>query len=282
MLSSRDYRSLCADSGICMVAEMDTDYNVRTEQIAKANPTTDVYSIAKVFTATAIGMCVDRGLLSVEDAFLDVMELPLPEGADEKWKKVTIHMLLRHRFGIATRGFLDIDANDVSTYPTKDYLAMVLAQPLPEAQNGERVYTDAAYYLLSRVVEKVTGQTLFDFLRPTLMGTMDFAEYAWSACPFGHTIGASGLFVRCADVVKLGVLYLNGGVWKGTRVVSKTWCDTVLAQEYDMYDNKNGWHHKGGMFGQMLAIHPESGLAVAWTGHGQGKKLEQILCADEN
>ncbi len=277
MLSNRDYSVQCKDSGIHVVAEMDTAYQTRKQRLANTNPTADVYSIAKLFTVTAIGMCVDRGLLTTEARFLDVMELPLPDGADERWKQVTIHMLLKHQWGCTASGLLDIDAQDASQYPTTDYLSLILTEPLNGAQGKERCYTDAAYYLLSRVVEKVSGKTLFDFLRPALMHTMQFREYAWSACPNGHTMGATGLFLWCEDVAKLGVLYLNGGVWNGTRLLSEDWCRTVLEREYEFADRGNGWYQKGGMYGQGLAISVSDGLAVAWQGHGFSGKLFDIV-----
>ncbi len=265
MLSNRNYRELTKDTGIYVVCEMDTEYHCRTERLIAANPTGDTYSVSKLFTVTAIGICADRGLLTPEDRFLDVMELELPEGCDEKWRQVTLDMLMRHRFGLA-RGLLDIDVERASLFPGDDYLSLVLATPLPGELGGERCYSDAAYYLLSLAVEKVSGMTLFDFLRDPLMRVMRFDEYAWSACPKGHTMGATGLYLRCEDVVKLGVLYLNEGRWQGETVVSANWCRTVLERGYELRPLTGGWYAKGGMYGQIIAIHPEQRLAVAWMG----------------
>ncbi len=277
MLSNKNYQALCADNGVYTVCEMDTDYNTRQEIILPSKPTGDVYSVAKLFTVTAIGLCVDRGLLSPEDKFLDVMGMTLPQGCDEKWKSVTLHMLLKHRFGTDKSGLLDIDAENASLYPTKDYLSLLLSTPLPLEPGVDYRYTDAAFYLLSLAVEKVTGQTLFDFLRPHLMDTMGFGEYAWSACPKGHTMGATGLFIRCEDMVKLGVLYLNGGTWKGTRIFSESWCRTVFEREYELAVIGQGWHGKGGMCEQMLAINPEKGLAIAWMGYSDRINRASLL-----
>ncbi len=277
MLTNRDYKEAAGDTGIYRVCEMDTQYHLRETELIPANPTGDVYSVAKLFTVTAFGICVDRGLLSPDDRFLDVMGMELVQDADPKWGEVTLHMLLKHQWGIGTHGLLDIDAQDASLYPSRDYLSLVLKEPLPLVLGEERCYTDAAYYLLSRAIERVSGVTVFELLRRPLMEIMDFGEYAWSSCPWGHTMGATGLFLRCRDMVKIGVLYLNGGLWKGERILSRDWCRTVLERGYELTQREDGWYCKGGMHGQIIAIHPQKQLSVAWMGFSHGVDLRGIL-----
>ncbi len=269
MLSNRDYAALGAGRNVYVFSEMDTEYNTRTVQVIPANPTNNTYSVAKAFTVAAIGMCVDRGLVRVEDRFLDIMGMELPEGCDEKWRDVTVHMLLKHQIGLG-HGILDIDCENASEYTTDDYLSIVLKQPLPGKQGVDSCYSDGAFYMLSLVVEKVTGQRLVDFMRHPLMDVMRFGELAWSCCPKGHSMGATGLYIRCNDMVKLGVLYLNHGVWKGERILSEEWCNTVLERGYEFHEAQSapGWYCKGGMCGQMLALNPSEGFAVGWMGHG--------------
>ncbi len=276
MLTNKDYFHLGA-KGVYVVCEMDTEYNHRTKRLVSANPTGDSYSVAKVFTVTAIGMCVDRGLLKTTDRILEVLDIALPHGCDEKWREVTIHTLLKHCWGLGKSGLLDIDADNASLYPSEDYLSMVLETPLPKEQEADFCYSDAAYYLLSLAVEKVSGQTLFAFLREPLMGVMRFGEYAWSCCPKGHTMGATGLFLRCEDMVKPGVLYLNGGLWQGKRIISEEWCRTVLEQGYELSPLNGGWFCKVGMYGQMLAINPEKQLSIACMGHSRRFSPTDIL-----
>lgn len=276
-LTQNDYITRAAGTGIYTVTEMDTECNMRQVRLAAANPTNDVYSVAKIFTVTAFGICRDRGLIDTSDRFLDIMGIPLPEGSDPRWRDVTMHMLMKHTAGFS-RGLLDIDVDNASLYPTTDYLSMVLAEPLPYEQGVQRQYTDAAFYLVSRAIEKVSGVTLFEFLRPALMDVMRFGEYAWSACPLGHTMGATGLYIRGEDMVKLGVLYLRGGEWNGTRIVSEDWCSTVLERGYE-FSAKSvpGWYGKGGMHGQMLAINPTLGLSVAWQGFSRSVSFDAML-----
>jgi CubicO group peptidase (beta-lactamase class C family) len=196
---------------------------------------------------------------------------------DEKWYFVTLDHLIRHVAGFG-RGLLDIDADDASAYPTTDYLSIVLTEPLKYEPGTVRQYTDAVYYILSRVISRVSGMTLCDFMRPALLSVMRFGELAWSTCPEGYSMGATGLYLRTEDMVKLGVLYLNGGVWRGERIISDEWVKMVLTRGYEFAPKGAGWYGKGGMRGQMLAFNPSKGLAVAW--HSFEKKVPFEIMLD--
>jgi CubicO group peptidase (beta-lactamase class C family) len=271
MLTDISYTARARNAGlnVYFIAEADRKGRVRREENVPANPCCNCYSVAKAFTVTAVGMLYDRGLLTPETRVEEI--LPIPETADKKWHRVTIDHLLRHTAGFGTAGLLDIDCDDASSYSSSDYLSLVFAAKLDHEPGEIRCYTDGAYYLLSRIVAQVAGVDPAGLLRPVLMGTLGFKEFAWSVCPQGYAMGATGLYLRTEDMVKLGVLYLNRGMWNGQRILSKEWVRLVLERGYEFTDRGNGWVGKGGMRGQMLAFHMEKGLAVAW--HSFEKKV---------
>lgn len=263
-MASVDYAALAREwrMNIHFVCEGDRDYHIRKHTLAPANPCCNGYSVAKAFTVLAVGILADRGLLTPETRVADVLADKLPGHMDPRWNRVTLHHLMLHTAGFG-QGMLDIDAEDASLWPSTDYLELVFSAPLPHEPGTVYQYTDAAYYLLSRVVERVAGMDPAELLRPILMKTMQFQEFAWSVCPQGYCMGATGLYLRTEDMVKLGILYLNGGEWKGTRIVSTQWVATVLENGYEFKPLGGGWYGKGGMRGQMLAFHPEKGRAFA-------------------
>lgn len=240
----------------------DKNYNIEKEVIVPANPNCNCYSVAKAYTVLAIGLLYDKGLLKPTDLLTDILKEYLPSDIDDKWMKVTIHDVLLHKIGFGC-GMLDIDSEDASFYPTNDYLQIVLKTKLKYEPGTMPQYTDAAYYLLSRVVHKLSGEDLETLLRPILMDTMKFKELAWSKCPLGYSIGATGLYIRTEDMVKLGILFMNNGVWMNKRIISTEWINLVLTNGYEFKPLKNGWYGKGGMCGQFLIFNPEKGKAVA-------------------
>lgn len=236
---------------IYFVCEADDKYNIKKEVIVPANPTCNCYSVAKAFAVTAIGLLYDKGLLTTDTLITDVLKKYLPGEIDSKWHKVTIHDVLLHKIGFSY-GLLDIDVDDASDYPTLDYLQIIFNTKLDYEPGTVSQYTDAAYYLLSRVVAEVSKKDLSEFLREIIMDKMKFKEFAWSRCPYGYSMGATGLYIRTEDMVKLGILYVNDGIWKNERILSSNWVNKVLENGYEFKLLSNGWYGKGGMRGQLL------------------------------
>ena len=257
-------RAQKAGLNIYFIAEWERDGAIIKHSIVPANPTCNCYSVAKAFVVTAFGILYDKGILTPNMKVYDILGDLFPENADPTWKKVTLHNVLLHKIGI-DHDCIDIDNESGESYPSElDYLGILLSSPLPHQPGTVYRYSDAAYYLLSRVIERACGNNPAELLRPILMKQMKFKEFAWSVCPDGHCIGATGLYLRTEDMLKLGVLYLDKGVWNGCRIISEKWVDTVLENGYEFTDLGNGWYGKGGLNGQMLAFNYSLDRAIAW------------------
>ena len=249
--------------GIIRLSQVYRGGEIETLEYAPANPCQNVYSVAKTFTMTALGLLYDRGLLRLEEKVCDILVDELPEaGMDERWRGATVEMAITHRLGLPA-GFLDIDVNKSSDF-TGDFLRYLFTYPLAYEPGTEARYSDGAYYLLARIAEKKSGLTLDNFLWRELLAKLDFQEMAWSHCPQGHTMGATGLYVHSADMVKLGMLYLDGGLYRGERVLSREWVSLAMTREFALnWDARRQTCSKGGMHGQSLIIAPEQGRVVA-------------------
>jgi len=232
------------------------------------------YSVAKAFVLTALGMLWDEGRFQLDDPIGNYLDFP--SGADPKWKAATIDHAISHRLGFQ-EGFLDIDTEDTTLYPSEDYLSMVFAHPLEHAPGTHEQYTDAAYYLLSRLVSRIAEENVDSFLNRRLIRPMRFSEIAWSRCPLEYPIGATGLYISAKDMVKLGALYLSGGMWDGTRLLSREWVDTVISRRYEFHPlGKSNALGKGGMYGQMLMFCKKQGFAAAWHAHEDSDKRKLV------
>lgn len=253
------------------------DGKIQTHCFRPASACNDSYSVAKAFVMTAVGLLYDDGKIDVHSSI--GRYIPIPKTADQCWRLVTVENALTHRVGLR-EGFLDIDKEDVSAYPSDDFLSMVFARPLCSLPGTAYVYSDAAYYLLSRLVTQVSGETVDALLEKRIFRPMRYRETAWSRCPHGFPIGATGLYLRTDDMLKLGLLYLLDGVFEGKRLLSSAWIQTALAREYEFQVlSRGGWYGKGGMYGQMLAFSREKGYVFACHAHeaNPGKKLFELL-----
>ena len=255
------------DKGAFALAEWH-DGKLEDLTLVKTNPCQDVYSVAKAYVVTAVGLLVDRGLLSVDEVVTDILADEIPTGCQPVWYRTTVDMLLLHKVGLPS-GFLDIDCYDSRNFG-EDYLSYTLTYPTPEDYEPEKsTYTDAAFYVLSRIVEKRAGEPLDTLLWRELLFPTGCREAAFSRCPKGHPMGATGLYIRVSEVAKLGSIYLNGGVYGNRRILSESWVETVLSRGYELKPKRNGRAYgKGGMRGQMLLILPEQKRVLAWQGYG--------------
>ncbi len=236
---------------------------VETIHFGKSNPCQDSYSVAKAFVVTAIGMLVDEGMLSTDEKVTEILKKYIPEGMDERWNDSTVHMALKHELGLPCC-YLDIDLASTYEYG-RDFLKAMLTNPLAYTPGERHEYSDGAYYLLARIVEEKTGRNLTEFMWEKLFFPLEFQEVAWSACPMGHPLGASGLYISSCDMVKLAQLYLQGGEYGGKRIISEDWVKTVFDRGYEIKSMFGGRAYgKGGMCGQMMMLIPEKNRAVAW------------------
>jgi len=244
-------------------AEIVGDSEPETVYLQPSNPCNDVYSVAKAFSVTAIGILSDRGLLNVDETVTELLGDELPERYDPLWESTTLDSLMLHKLGLP-RGFLDIDCVDANTFG-KDYLAYVMGRELTEGHGIKECYTDAAYYIVSRIAEKRSGMALDDLMWKELFFPLGVREAAWSHCPLGHAMGATGLYIRSEDMARLMAVYLNKGIYRGRRYLSEAWVDKVLSRGYEIRrKGDNGAYGKGGMRGQMAMAVFDTNRAVAW------------------
>lgn len=248
---------------IIRASEIHNNGEIETLEYTPANPCQNTYSVAKLFTATAIGMLCDRGVLSVDEKVCDILSDFVPaQGMDERWRTCTVEMALTHRLGLPG-GFLDIDTTPSEQF-TEDFLHYLLTYPLAYTPDTESRYSDGAFYLLSRIVSAKTGEKLDDFLWKNLLWKLGFQEMAWSHCPKGYPMGATGLYIHSSDMAKIGALYLNNGTYNGERYLSEQWCRAAVEKEYAIdWDESRIVYYKGGMCGQKLIVHPAANRVVA-------------------
>ncbi len=267
-----EFAACAADRGLNLFSVTEIKDGVsETLQLVPTNLLQNTYSVAKAFTVTAIGLLYDKGLVDTSEVIVDILGDECPEYADKRWEKVTVDMALTHRIGLPG-GSLDIDANDPLTFG-QDYLKYTLNIPFESDPGTQYRYTDAAFYLLARVVDKRAGAKTDDFLWRELFSPLSFREVAWSHCPMGHPMGATGLYICCADMAKLGWLYHQNGVWEGKRILSEKWVNIVRERGYELRPTDIGKSYgKGGMFGQWMLIVPESDRVAAWQGYVTGGK----------
>jgi CubicO group peptidase (beta-lactamase class C family) len=235
-----------------------------------------MFSLSKSFTSTAVGLAIADGKLSVDDLVLKFFPEDAPEKPSTNLKAMRVRDLLTMSTGH--------HAEEIATFPFNSEESLVkkfLALPVTHKPGTLFIYNTPATYMLSAIVQKVTGQTVLEYLRPRLFEPLGIENPTWEASKQGVSMGGYGLSIRTEDIAKFGQLYLQRGMWNGKQLVPAAWVDSATsrwmsngsnpASDWDQGYGFQFWRCRNGVFrgdgahGQFCVVLPELDAVVAIT-----------------
>jgi CubicO group peptidase (beta-lactamase class C family) len=178
-----------------------------------------LYSLSKSFTSTAVGFAVADGRIKVTDKVVDFFPEQLPQVVSENLAALEIRHLLSMSVGRKS----DSVATMVGNTAQPDWAKTFLSLPIEYAPGEVFLYDTGATFMLSAIVQKVTGQRVADYLQPRLFAPLEIHEKTWDESPLGVNTGGWGLSVTTETLAKFGQLYLQKGLWNGKQLVPQSW-----------------------------------------------------------
>lgn len=231
-----------------------------------------LYSLSKSFTSTAVGLAIAEGKLSLDDEVLKLFPEDAPKDPGANLKAMRVSDLLRMNTGHQT---------EPRPKPDEAWTRTFLAHPVPFKPGTHFLYNTPATYMQSAAVQKATGQTVLDYLRPRLFDPLGIKDPTWEQSPQGISTGGYGLSVRTEDIAKFGQLYLQNGKWEGKQLVPAAWVAAATARQtsngsnpksdwdqgygYQFWRSRHGAYRGDGAFGQYCLVLPEQDAVVAIT-----------------
>lgn len=193
------------------------------------------HSLSKSVTATAIGMLIDDGKLSLDDRAVKLLEKRVPPLAQLTHKAITVRQLLTMTSGITfSENGAVVEANWIRAF----FESKLRAEP-GKVFN----YNSMNTFILSCIVREVSGVTLREFLQPRLFEPLGITVCHWEKGPDGNELGGWGLYLRREDAAKIAKLYLDGGIWNGKRLISEKWCQTATAPKIKVTGNTGSFDY---------------------------------------
>ncbi|HEX9689755.1 MAG TPA: serine hydrolase, partial [Thermoanaerobaculia bacterium] len=264
----------------------------------------DVRSAGKTFGSVLLGAAMMRGAkVGPETPVYEVLAGMGPfANPDPRKARVTVAHLLTHNSGLAC------DDNDEKSPGNEDTMSSQKSQPdwwkytldLPMAHEpGTRyAYCSANSNLVGAVLKQATGTSLPELFDQWVARPLQFERYYWNLIPTGEGYLGGGARLRSRDLLKVGQAFLDGGVWRGRRIVDSSWVTrstkpyvkitpetTGLDKEqfsefYGEGEDAYAWHlnqltsgertyreyEASGNGGQLLMVIPELELVVVFTG----------------
>lgn len=188
-----------------------------------------MHSVSKTFTSTAIGFAVDEKLLKTDDRVISFFPDKLPEEISPYLAELTVKHLLTMSAGQ--------EPAPSFTLSEGDWVELFLATPVIHPPGSVFLYSSFASHVLSAIIQKVSGQTVFDYLKPRLFEPLRIADIRWEADAQGISMGGWGMRIRTEDMARLGQFYLQQGQWNGRRLLSKEWIKEATALHIYQRDN---------------------------------------------
>ena len=144
-----------------------------------------LYSASKTFCSMAVGLCIDDNRLRVTDRVATFFPEFLPDTISDGLAKMTVHDLLTMSSGIIP----DWNMRSITTEWEKTWLAKHL-----KYEPGEKfLYDSMSTYMLSAIVQKVTGHTVLQLLQERIFAPLGITEAEWEQSARGVNTGGWGM-----------------------------------------------------------------------------------------
>lgn len=240
-----------------------------------------MYSCSKSFTATAIGFAVAEKKLTVEDRVVTFFPDDLPETVSPDLSELRIKDLLSMSVGHAMDPTWSITSGD------KPWVKAFFEIPIMYGPGIKFLYNSSATFMLSAIVQKVTGQKVIDYLKPRLFDPLGIEGVDWEENPEGINVGGWGLRLKTEDMAKFGQLFLQKGMWNGRQILPASWVEEASTMKimqdpnatqgkkdssdwlqgygYQMWRSRHNSYRGDGAFGQYILVFPEQDAVIAIT-----------------
>ncbi len=251
-------------------------------------------SLSKTYAATAVGIACTEGLLRLDEHISEIFPDEMPRDVSENLSNMTVRDVLCMGTGMETM-----------PRPSADWIRDFLATPVVHEPGSAFFYNSTGSTLLAAMVRHRSGETLKQYLTTRLFDKIgiDAENFLMGTMPDGTEVGGGGFFATTEDNLRLMMLYHNGGVWAGERILSTEYVREATSKQIDTaseaignppaLDNFVGYgfqiwmcRHPGcyradGAFGQYSVVHPKLDMIVsinetAGSAHWAQKTLDCI------
>ena len=175
-----------------------------------------LHSVSKTFTATAVGLAIADGKMALTDKVVDYFPDKLPAEVSDNLKAMTVRDLLTMSCGHDVEPSWRGDSD-------QDWVTIFLAHPVVHEPGTFYLYNSLGTYMLSAIVQQVTGEKVVDYLTPRLFEPLHIDKPKWEESPQGINCGGWGLYLKTEDLAKMGQLLLQKGEWNGKQLIPAEW-----------------------------------------------------------
>jgi len=251
----------------------------------------DIRSATKSFVSALIGIAIkEKYIPDLDQKILSYFPEYGATNMDSRKAAITIRDLLTMKSGLAW----DEERDFEQLYSIENWIQYIFNTPMREEPGSEFYYNSGASHILSELINRATGLRALEFAQQRLFSPLGIGNHHWASDPMGVTLGYAGLSLTARDLAKLGLLYLNHGVWNERQILTPeyvrdstiAWSSGGFPEEaeygYHWWVLPSGAHpafFAAGYGGQYLWIVPDLDLIAVTTANHQ---LPPVLIQDHS
>ena len=190
-----------------------------------------IQSDTKSITSACIGIAIDKGFIeSVHQSIFDYLPEHQQFNTEER-DKITIEHLLTMTSGLDwqewSASYSSKDNPMIGIwFSDKDPITYILDRSMKNEPGTHFTYYGGNMILLGEIIKNATGMDIDKFSARYLFEPLGIDSFDWwNRFENGVIEAASGLKMTPRDMVKVGAMFLNNGVWKGQRIISEPWVE---------------------------------------------------------
>lgn len=245
----------------------------------------NIYSHSKSFTSLMVGIALDEGKLTLDTRLMDVFKDEVDEETYSRLFEIKVQDLLNMSSGFGEAYLMSSERVKGIGYP--DYLKYLFSRELKYKPGSKFCYSNGDTYLLARIIAKVYDKNFTQLCYEKIFLPLEIGLPMWGVDPNGYCIGASELCLSVEDMNKLGILFINKGVYKGKRIVSEEYVDMCskgqiktdgwgdYSNQFWMIPEGNGYRADGA-YGQLTLIWPKYNMILSIQ-RPEDNRLEECL-----
>ena len=247
-----------------------------------ANTRHYLYSVTKSFTSSLVGIAIDRGLIQDTSqtmvSFFPDREIQNVDGGKSR---VTIENLLMMRSGMKwdeSSAPYDSPLNDIYHINHGDGLQYCLDLPMVTEPGSTWYYNTGSSQILSGIIQASSGMSTLEFAKANLFDPIGIYNVMWSKDLGGTYKGGFDLQLTPRDMARFGYLYLHGGRWENSQIVSEDWV-TQSTSSLTTLNEETGYGYQwwimpklnsfraSGLYGQQIFVYPDEDIVFVLTAH---------------
>lgn len=184
----------------------------------------DSRSSFKSITSLLVGIAIDKGFIKSVNQKVYEFFPEFPKLKKDPLKKLlTVKNLLEMKSGLDCEEFNDTKDCEDEMSLSSNWVNYALEIPMKNKPGEVWSYTSSNPMILSGIISKATGMSVMDFAKKYLFEPLGISSYKWTLDPSGNAMTAGSFYIRPIDMLKLGQLVTNKGVWNHKQVVSGKW-----------------------------------------------------------